>query len=214
MPDSSAAELQAENPDSGTDPGSGTDPDSGTAIGLDPPSDLETHGRAFWSQEELSQLISRYEQQLLAYARRMLAGDWQAAQDAVQETFLRLCREERSKIVDRVQPWLFAVCRSRVIDMQRTRHAHPVDAGEISVVDPHPDAPSAAIAAEQSSATESRLAVMVSRLSGRQQEVLRLRMQAGLSYREIAEVTGLTVSNVGFHLHAAIRSLKDAVAAT
>jgi RNA polymerase sigma-70 factor (ECF subfamily) len=171
-------------------------------------------GARNWSSDELSQLISQYEQQLLAYARRMLGGDWQAAQDAVQETFLRLCREDRSKIATRIQPWLFAVCRSRVIDMHRTQHSHAVDASEITVVDPHPDAPSAAIAAEQSRTNESRLAALVDRLSDRQQEVLRLRMQAGLSYREIAKVTGLTVSNVGFHLHAAVRSLKDAVATT
>ncbi|WP_372895263.1 RNA polymerase sigma factor [Stieleria sp.] len=202
MPDHSAAEMLAD------------DPESGPNAGAYPTADLPPHQRQAWSQDELSQLISRYEGQLLAYARRMLNGDWQAAQDAVQETFLRLCREEREKIVSRVQPWLFAVCRSRVIDMQRTRHAHPIDAAEITVQDPHPDAATAALAAEQTHATENRLAVLVERLSGRQQEVLRLRMQAGLSYREIADVTGLTVSNVGFHLHAAVRALKDAVATT
>lgn len=190
------------------------DPETGRADDDDPTSGLPAVRGEVWSQDELSQLISRHERQLLAYACRMLGGDWQAAQDAVQETFLRLCREKRSKIEARVQPWLFAVCRSRVIDMQRTQHSHPVDAAEITVVDPHPDAPSAAIEKEQSGDIQNKLAMLVDRLSGRQQEVLRLRMQAGLSYRQIAEVTGLTVSNVGFHLHAAVRSLKDAVATT
>ncbi|KAA5546979.1 sigma-70 family RNA polymerase sigma factor [Roseiconus nitratireducens] len=169
---------------------------------------------AGWTTEEISDVICRHEQKLLAYACRMLGGDWQAAQDAVQETFLRLCREDRSKVAPRLAPWLFAVCRSRVIDMQRTQHSHPVDAAEITVADPHPDASSAAIAAEQSDHQRHRLAELVERLSPRQQEVLRLRIQAGLSYREIAQITGLTVSNVGFHLHAAVRSLKDSVAAT
>ncbi|QEG00977.1 ECF RNA polymerase sigma factor SigE [Stieleria maiorica] len=202
MSEPSAAEMLADGHDSGTIF------DADAAAKPPPPN------RPSWAPDELSQLISQYEGQLLAYARRMLGGDWQAAQDVVQETFLRLCREDREKIAARVQPWLFAVCRSRVIDMQRTKHAHPIDAAEITVQDPHPDAPAAALAAEQADATESRLAVLVGRLSKRQQEVLRLRMQAGLSYREIAEVTGLTVSNVGFHLHAAVRSLKDAVATT
>lgn len=52
----------------------------------------------------------------------------------------------------------------------------------------------------------------LTRLSPRQQEVLRLRMAAGLSYGEIAEVTGMTVGNVGFHLHEAIRSLRQKLA--
>ena len=78
--------------------------------------------------------------------------------------------------------------------MQRTKHSHPVDASELSVADPHPDATESAIEAEQMSDQSGRLARLVSQLSPRQQEILRLRMQAGLSYREIAEVTGLTVS--------------------
>lgn len=165
-----------------------------------------------WSGEELSELLAEFEMPLLAYASRMLGGDWQSAQDAVQETFLRLCREPRSKIEGRIRPWLFAVCRTRVIDMQRTNHSHSVDAGEISLADPAPDAAQSAMAAEQESVQSSRLATLVAQLSPRQQEVIRLRMHAGLSYREIAEVTGLTVTNVGFHLHAAVRSLKTAVA--
>ena len=76
------------------------------------------------------------------------------------------------------------------------------------MADPAPDASQVASDAED----KDQLAGMVDHLSPRQQEVLRLRMQAGLSYREIAEVTGLTVSNVGFHLHAAVRNLRDSLA--
>ena len=161
-----------------------------------------------WPAEAVTALVDRYERPLLAYASRMLGGDWQGAQDAVQETFLRLCRENRDKIESRVAAWLFSVCRSRVIDMQRTKHATPIDASQVTVADPAPDAAQVACEAEE----KDQLVGMVDQLSPRQQEVLRLRMQAGLSYREIAEVTGLTVSNVGFHLHAAVRSLRDSLA--
>ncbi|TWU42451.1 RNA polymerase sigma factor [Novipirellula artificiosorum] len=167
----------------------------------DPPADE-------FSAEAVSQIVDRYERPLLAYANRMLGGDWQAAQDAVQETFLRLCRENREKIESRVAAWLFTVCRSRVIDMKRTTHTTPIDASNVSLADPAPDASVVASDAEQ----KDKLAAMVDTLSPRQQEVLRLRMQAGLSYREIAKVTGLTVSNVGFHLHEAVRSLRDSMA--
>lgn len=138
----------------------------------------------------------------------MLGGDWQGAQDAVQETFLRLCREDREKIESRVTAWLFSVCRSRVIDMQRTNHATPIDASQVTVADPAPDAVQVASDAED----KVHLNELVGCLSPRQQEVLRLRMQAGLSYRQIAEVTGLTIGNVGFHLHEAVRRLRDSLA--
>lgn len=157
-----------------------------------------------------AEIVERYERPLLAYAARMLGGDWQAAQDAVQETFLRLCRADRAQIESRVAAWLFAVCRSRVIDMQRTKRATPIDAVADAVPDPAP-----AVAESLSEDEDKRhLAQLVDGLSPRQQEVLRLRLQAGLSYREIAEVTGLSVSNVGFHLHAAVRSLRKTLAAS
>ena len=48
----------------------------------------------------------------------------------------------------------------------------------------------------------------VASLPDRQQEVLRLKFNGGLSYRQIAEVTGLTVTNVGVTLHTAIGKLR------
>ena len=49
-------------------------------------------------------------------------------------------------------------------------------------------------------------------LPPRQQEILRLRFQAGLSYRQISEITELTVSNVGVLIHTAIRTLRQRAA--
>ncbi|MHC5024337.1 MAG: sigma-70 family RNA polymerase sigma factor, partial [Planctomycetota bacterium] len=55
---------------------------------------------------------------------------------------------------------------------------------------------------------------LVAELPGRQQEVLRLKFQAGLSYREIATVLDLTVSHVGVLIHNAIKAVRErAVAA-
>jgi len=161
-----------------------------------------------WPANAIDRLVDRYERPLLAYACRMMGGDWQGAQDAVQETFLRLCREDHSKIESRVAAWLFSVCRSRVIDMQRTNHATPFDTSQLTLTDSAPDAEQVASDAED----KVHLDHLVDQLSPRQQEVLRLRLQAGLSYKEIAEVTGLTVGNVGFHLHEAVRHLRDSLA--
>jgi len=153
-------------------------------------------------------VVNRFERPLLAYASRMFGGDWPAAQDAVQETFLRLCRADRESIEPRLAAWLFSVCRSRVIDMQRTRNATPLGDPQQDLPDPNPDASEAFCEAEE----QSQLNECLIQLSPRQQEVLRLRLGAGLSYREIAEVTGLTVSNVGFHLHEAVRNLRNILA--
>jgi len=161
-------------------------------------------------REWIESMVDRYERPLLAYACRLFKGNHTKAQDAVQETFLRLCRQDREEIEDRVAAWLFSVCRTRVIDMQRSQ-GHTMNSTEdLTVVDPAPDASQLAESAEQG----SRLAKLVESLTPRQQEVIRLLLQAELSHREIAEITGMTVSNVGFHLHAAVRSLREAIQPT
>jgi RNA polymerase sigma-70 factor (ECF subfamily) len=158
-----------------------------------------------------------------------LLHDPVAAQDAVQDTFLQLCRKARqiaasdepptlAEFAARLAPWLFTVCRTRVIDMQRkhqpqafaTRRDPDDSAPEAAVMDPGPTPEDVAVASEE----HRRVAESISELSARQREILQLRMQAGLSYREIAEVTGLTTTNVGFHLHQAVASLRKQLVAT
>ncbi len=53
----------------------------------------------------------------------------------------------------------------------------------------------------------------LAKLPANQQEVVRLKFSGGLSYREISEVTGLSVTNVGFLLHTAIKALRQKVKA-
>jgi RNA polymerase sigma-70 factor (ECF subfamily) len=48
-------------------------------------------------------------------------------------------------------------------------------------------------------------------LPKKQREVLRLKVEAGLSYKDIAEVMNLTVGNVGFILHKAITQMREAL---
>ena len=56
--------------------------------------------------------VARFESPLTLYAARLL-GDAEAARDVVQETFLRLCVQDRASIETRLAEWLFTVCRNR-----------------------------------------------------------------------------------------------------
>ena len=49
-------------------------------------------------------------------------------------------------------------------------------------------------------------------LTEKQQEVLRLKFQGGLSYAEISRVTGLSVSNIGYIIHTGVQALRARVA--
>ena len=55
----------------------------------------------------------------------------------------------------------------------------------------------------------SRVLGLLALLPQNQQEVIRLRFQSGLSYKDIAGVTGLSVSNVGYLIHVAVKALRE-----
>jgi RNA polymerase sigma-70 factor (ECF subfamily) len=50
---------------------------------------------------------------------------------------------------------------------------------------------------------------MIDTLTEKQQEVLRLKFQGGLSYVEIANVMEITVNHVGVMIHTAIKTLRE-----
>ena len=64
---------------------------------------------------------------------------------------------------------------------------------------------------EQAEQTEQagHVLQLLSQLPENQQEVIRLKFQQGLSYKEISSVTGLTVTNVGFLIHTGIKRLRS-----
>ena len=143
----------------------------------------------------------RYERPLLAYVRGLL-GDRHRGQDIVQDAFLELCRQERSTVEPKLAPWLFAVCRRRVIDTVRKEQRMTALSAE-----PPAMARGPAETLEVRDAAQSVLA-RLGRLPAKEQEVVRLKFLQQFSYREIAGVTGLSESHVGVLLHTALKTLR------
>ena len=81
----------------------------------------------------------------------------------------------------------------------------PLDQVELEASASHE--PSPATQAEQNEST-SRVRRFVETLPANQKEVVRLKFQGGLSYKEISRATNLSVSNVGFLVHTAIKTLR------
>ena len=59
---------------------------------------------------------------------------------------------------------------------------------------------------------EDRMVKELEQLPKPQQEVLRLKFQEGLSYREIGRITGHSVTNVGFLIHTGLKRLRERLA--
>ena len=144
---------------------------------------------------------------LTAYARRLL-GDPGRAADVVQETFLRLCRRPPGE-VGALVPWLFAVCRSRALDVRRKEKRMTLVTDEAIDARPTPY-PGPADAAERADAA-AHVAKLLATLPGNQRDVLRLKFQHEQTYKQIADATGLSESNVGFLIHTGLKALRAAM---
>ena len=161
-------------------------------------SDIE-HGS--WVREA----VDRFERSLAIYATR-LVGDTETARDVVQDTFLRLCGQDRTSIGDHLAEWLFTVCRNRALDVlrkeQRMTRLSDEQVNRCLCPAPGPleDAERHDLAARVLSLLES--------LPPNQREVLRLKFQNGFSYQEISRISGHSVSNVGYLIHAGIKTLR------
>ena len=162
----------------------------------------EDSKRADWVRSAME----RFAGPLTRYAQ-LISGDIEQARDVVQDTFVRLCDEKPERIDQHLAQWLFTVCRNRALDVQRkNRRLEPL--GEIDM-NSHvsPDLSPAAQAERRE--TNDEIIGLLAQLPKNQQEVVRLKFQGGLSYREISEVTQLSVSNVGFLMHTALKTLRQ-----
>jgi RNA polymerase sigma factor (sigma-70 family) len=155
------------------------------------------------SEQIIDNALERYERPLISYAKS-ITGDLESARDAVQETFLRLSRQDLSVLESRLAPWLFFVCRNCALDHLRKMARFSEDAIDEDLPAEGPS-PAAEVAAAEERA---RLRWLVDQLPRQQRELVHLKFEAGLSYKQIAEATRMSVSSVGVQLHTAIQTLR------
>lgn len=167
---------------------------------------MSTNGSAppqFWVQAALHE----FEGRLLRYAQRLL-GDESRAEDVVQETFLKLCRENPGELNGRLAQWLYTVCRNHALDIRRKESRMAVLDRDPIEIDIDSRAKPVPLATEEAD-EHGRVLSMLGRLSENQQECIRLKFQHDLSYQEIANITGLTKTNVGFQIHAGLKRIRE-----
>ncbi|MEM6468433.1 MAG: sigma-70 family RNA polymerase sigma factor [Planctomycetota bacterium] len=159
-------------------------------------------------QAWISGLFREFEAPLMGYAVH-LVGDRERASDIVQDTFVRLCKQPRNQIEGRIRSWLFTVCRNRALDvLKKENRMKTLDEDPNTRVGNGSDPGERMEKAEQAAGAKSLIAC----LPERQQEVIRLKIQGGLSYREISEMTGLSVGNVGYLLSTALQTVRSRLA--
>jgi len=152
-------------------------------------------------------IVSKHEKALLQYAARLVNSP-ATAQDVVQNVFIKLFKswDGHSAPSNKLKSWLFRVTHNEAVDFIRREsrltllHKKHAEEELLACSDGHNCPPD----------HQERMATVLQHLKTlhpREQQIILLRLEQGLSYREIAEITGRTQSYVGNILHHAVRKL-------
>ena len=165
--------------------------------------------------ESLEGLFTALEAPLLAYALR-LTGDREVAEDVVQEAFMKL--QAQFKTVSAPRRWLFRTVHNMALNPRRRAARlvplHP--SGEEDSPAAHQPADPDPLPDEQIIRLEGigLVRICLETLDARSRELIRLKFHDDLSYQAISQKTGLTVGNVGYLLHHALKNIATELAKT
>lgn len=153
----------------------------------------------------MTRLVHRFRGQVFGLCLRML-GQWQDAEDAVQETFVRVSRSlPRWDATRAFEPWLLAIAanRCRTLLKQRTREIATETLGSDEQTYP------CSATTEAADTFREELDLAIAKLPADWAEALRLFHVEGLAYVEIATRMGCPVGTVKTWVHRGRRALLE-----
>ncbi|WP_394849307.1 RNA polymerase sigma factor [Pendulispora brunnea] len=172
-----------------------------------------------------AQLVRRHQTALYNFAFRQLGGATQAAEDVVQDAFVRVVQNAADfKHEARFTTWLYTIARNLCIDQMRKRalRRHP-SLDEARSGDAQGDGEGPTLGEQTADARanverdaggteiKQRIAKAVEGLPDDQREVFLMRELANLPFKEIAEITGVPENTVKSRMRYALERLQDAL---
>ncbi len=156
----------------------------------------------------LEELFVSMEGPLLSYVYQLM-NDKDEARDVVQECFLRL--HKHFDEVRQPRAWLYRTARNlsfshrrkhgKVVPFSPTAGTEEGPSFELKDEQPLPDA-----RIERMEAVGMAM-LCLERLAEDSRELVKMKFVEGLSYKDMAARTGMTIGNVGYKLHHAIKFL-------
>lgn len=134
-------------------------------------------------------------------------GDWDTAQDLVDEAFARACASWRT-VSRHPAPvaWVVRTALNASISRWRRRHR------EVPVPDPGTAADLPALEGDVDGTLDPRILAALMRLSARQRQVVALRLFLDLDTARTAQLLGVGPSTVKAHLARALAALREDLA--
>lgn len=151
------------------------------------------------SRDALATLAERHERSMLGLACGLLGGRRDLAQDAVQETWVRVIRfaagfEGRSG----VKTWIYTILVNQCRTMRAARTSADAAVGEVATEG-------------VGSLEDERLRAALDGLGEGPREVVLMCYHHGLTHETAAAVLGVPLGTVKSRLHAALRDLRAAL---
>jgi len=129
----------------------------------------------------------------------------EVAEDVVQEAFLKL--HSHWDEVDSHRAWLFRCVRNLALNHLRKTRREADDEEGREAVDAKP-APDAAVGRMEAA---GMLRMLMAELPEKDRELVELKYEKDLKYKEISKRTGLSVGNIGYRLHHVLKGLAEAL---
>jgi RNA polymerase sigma-70 factor (ECF subfamily) len=176
----------------------------------------ETSAKPGW--ETIEELFAALESPLLGYALRYTGG-FALAEDVVQEAFMKL--HAQFEQVEKPRQWLYRTVHNLALNHRRAS-GKTVSLNQ-SQSSENENASSAADTADPALLPDEQIIrlegiglvrLSLATLDDRSREVIRLKFNDELSYKDIAARTGLTAGNIGFILHRALKTIAAELAKT
>ena len=158
-------------------------------------------------KEWLEKCFQALERPLILYAYQIVKNR-EEARDLVQETFLRLSRQENQ--IELPKAWLYRTLRNLSISFLRKngRIQNSADEEQLDFLESMNENKQASMLSElDKKEAMDRVKHAISLLPKESREILSLKFEEQKSYKEIAQATGLKIGNVGYKIHHIVKEL-------
>ena len=138
-----------------------------------------------------------------------ICGDRQAAEDILQDVYVKVWRRADAFDAERASPisWLAMIAHNAAIDWRRAQYRHGAwdDHGLRGIAD---EAPLADVMAERDE-DRRRLVVCLDRLDTSQSSPIRRAFLEGVTYQQLSDETGMPLGTIKSRIRRGMQNLKE-----
>jgi RNA polymerase sigma-70 factor (ECF subfamily) len=169
------------------------------------------------NKSAISTLIEKYNRRVRDYIR-MMVGDADVAADIAQETFIKAVRvidEGRYTDSGKFQSWIMRIAHNKALDYfraQKNNNAVSESSAGYNVLGTMKYADKSVEDSMISEQISADIRALVELLPEEQREVVKLRYYSDLSFKEIAEQTGVSINTALGRMRYALINLRKMVA--